>query len=182
MDWAKQRKWRQLSALTTIHVHPRHALWPLLNCITNISPSLSLQEVALSPGKNDKNNLHVMFRINFLPTFIRKVNFLGGQVNFLSSLARGKSLFKKILDPCASLGWQSTVSSHKDCNIQYIILFIMYGNVTMVLCVHALLSLSNTWWRPNCSEHIYLTWQVQTFRGQRSRCEDDMLWIILRLV
>ena len=44
------------------------------------------------------NNLHVretwynykMLKINFLPTPIGKVNFLGGQVNFLSSLARGK--------------------------------------------------------------------------------------------
>ena len=43
-------------------------------------------------------------KINFLPTFIGKVNFLGGQVNFLSSLARGKKVFKKILDPCGTYG------------------------------------------------------------------------------
>ena len=54
MDSAKRRKWRQLSALTTIQVHPPHALWPPLYCIRNISPSLSLQEEALCPGKNDK--------------------------------------------------------------------------------------------------------------------------------
>ena len=41
-----------------------------------------------------------MFRINFLPTFIGKVNFLGGQGNFLSSLARGKQVLKKNLDTC----------------------------------------------------------------------------------
>ena len=61
--------------------------------------TLSLKEEVLSPGKNNQNDpmlgrhgitMNKLLKINFLPIFIEKVNFLAGQVILLSSLARGK--------------------------------------------------------------------------------------------